>query len=474
MLVSESTKNNIHEEQTSNNATMTVDNLSDNMPDLEDSTKRPQSLPLQTPSSENSITNKPDEAETDNLTKVDEACSSVLSLKEDTQTSISPCTPKPAPKSEYHIKWVQWNQKKTPMVTQNENGPCPLIAIVNVLIFKGRISIPSLVEIVTTDQLMEFIVNCILDSVPKNIPEGAQLNYEQNMNDAMSVLPKLQTGLDVNVKFTGVSDFEYTPECIIFDLLQIPLYHGWLLDPQLTNVLTAVGNCSYNQLVEKIINNKTSDRHEVVTEALIAEGFLEKTASQLTYHGLCELTAVLKEDELCVLFRNNHFIVLHKHNNELFQLVTDQGFLTETNVVWETLNNIEGDGQFVDSNFVTVPPKIAPEGPISLAENVGTEQQVDQDYLVALSLQQEQQSHRKKDLEWESFKEENLGATKNMTDEELARRLQEEEQRLAAECSSPGSGQSVSTVSHATRPGNTPSPTRESVRNRNNRECIIL
>lgn len=48
----------------------------------------------------------------------------------------------------------------------------------------------------------------------------------------MAVLPKLSTGLDVNVRFTGVADFEYTPECIVFDLLDIPLFHGWLVDPQ--------------------------------------------------------------------------------------------------------------------------------------------------------------------------------------------------------------------------------------------------
>lgn len=56
----------------------------------------------------------------------------------------------------------------------------------------------------------------------------------QNINDSMTVLPKLSTGLDVNVRFTGVSDFEYTPECIVFDLLNVPLYHGWLVDPQVS------------------------------------------------------------------------------------------------------------------------------------------------------------------------------------------------------------------------------------------------
>ncbi|GBO07501.1 Ubiquitin carboxyl-terminal hydrolase MINDY-2 [Araneus ventricosus] len=93
-------------------------------------------------------------------------------------------------------------------------------------------------------------------------------NFERNMHDAVAILPKLQTGLDVNVKFTGISDFEYTPECIIFDLLRIPLYHGWLIDPQMIDVMTAVGKCSYNQLVEKIINSKCSSDPEKVTEGM--------------------------------------------------------------------------------------------------------------------------------------------------------------------------------------------------------------
>ena len=31
----------------------------------------------------------------------------------------------------------------------------------------------------------------------------SRLNFEQNMQDAMAVMHKLQTGLDVNVRFTG-------------------------------------------------------------------------------------------------------------------------------------------------------------------------------------------------------------------------------------------------------------------------------
>ena len=127
------------------------------------------------------------------------------------------------------------------------------------------------------------------------------MDYEQNVQDAIAILPKLQTGLDVNVRFTGVSlvtnftlltlariiwtlyysdvfiskansrtsfqvsDFEYTKECIIFDLLNISLYHGWLLDPQEEDVATAVHSLSYNQLVETIIDNKHSADPELVS-----------------------------------------------------------------------------------------------------------------------------------------------------------------------------------------------------------------
>ena len=109
-----------------------------------------------------------------------------------------------------------------------------------------------------------------------------------------------------------MSDFEYTKECIIFDLLNISLYHGWLLDPQEEDVATAVHSLSYNQLVEKIIDNKASTDPELVTQSLIASQFLEDNGSQLTYHGLCELNTTLKDGELAVLFRNNHFSAILK------------------------------------------------------------------------------------------------------------------------------------------------------------------
>ncbi|XP_071424295.1 ubiquitin carboxyl-terminal hydrolase MINDY-2 isoform X2 [Pithys albifrons albifrons] len=319
--------------------------------------------------------------------------------------------------SVYHIKWVRWKEENTPVITQNENGPCPLLAIMNVLLLAWKIKLPPMMEIITAEQLMEYLGDYILDAKPKEISEIQRLNYEQNMSDAMAILHKLQTGLDVNVKFTGVRVFEYTPECIVFDLLDIPLYHGWLVDPQVPDIVKAVGNCSYNQLVEKIISCKQSDNSELVSEGFVAEQFLNNTATQLTYHGLCELTSAVQEGELCVFFRNNHFSTMTKYKGQLYLLVTDQGFLTEEKVVWESLHNVDGDGNFCDSEFHLRPP--------SDPETVyrGQQDQIDQDYLMALSLQQEQQNQ---EINWEQIPE-------GISDLELAKKLQEEEDRRASQ-----------------------------------------
>ena len=151
----------------------------------------------------------------------------------------------------------------------------------------------------------------------------------------------------------------------------------------------------------------------MLSEGLAIEDFLGRTASQLTYHGLCELNNTVQDEELCVFFRNNHFSTIYKHKGELFLLVTDQGFLTEPAVIWETLVNIEGDGQFVNSEYrsiqlesnttpvIPVAPSAKPQlvtpatttTPVIAAsdapQSMANLSQEDQDYLIALSLQQE-------------------------------------------------------------------------------------
>ena len=55
----------------------------------------------------------------------------------------------------YHVKWIGWNSNKTPIITQNSNGPCPMLAITNILLLRGKIALPDGCEIVSSEQLLE-------------------------------------------------------------------------------------------------------------------------------------------------------------------------------------------------------------------------------------------------------------------------------------------------------------------------------
>ena len=83
----------------------------------------------------------------------------------------------------------------------------------------------------------------------------------------------------------------------------------------------------------------------------LIDNFLQSTANQLTVYGLFCLQEGLKERELCVFFRNNHFNTMFKYNGSLYLLATDQGFFGQTDLVWQTLDEVNGDGVFLTSNF---------------------------------------------------------------------------------------------------------------------------
>ena len=79
-------------------------------------------------------------------------------------------------------------------------------------------------------------------------------NQEQNVSDAMAVLPSLATGLDVNVRFRHALDFEFTAELAIFDLLDVTLCHAWVCDADYyPEASSAIGSRGYNQLMERMI-----------------------------------------------------------------------------------------------------------------------------------------------------------------------------------------------------------------------------
>eukprot|EP00793_Prasinoderma_coloniale_P004157 PRCOL_00006333-RA len=273
------------------------------------------------------------------------------------------------------VRRIDFLGARRAVVMQSKNGPCPLLAIANVLLLRNAISLREDQTDVSLEGLTALVAGHLLDANERATAPGGRsggpgadvtvdasgVNLRQNIADTLAVLPKLATGLDVNVAFGGTTRFEFTGECAIFDLLDILLCHGWVADSADAAEARYVTRHTYNTLVERLIalNDGGGGEQEAGDEAAAARAqevatlsdFLDRTQSQLTPRGLVELKAAVRERQLAVLFRNNHFGTIFKIGGEVYLLATDQGFMREASVVWEKLDGVSGDTQYVGADF---------------------------------------------------------------------------------------------------------------------------
>eukprot|EP01134_Creolimax_fragrantissima_P002415 CFRG2415T1 len=246
---------------------------------------------------------------------------------------------------------------------QNKNGPCPLLALCNLLKLRGDLKMNADAEVVTVELLVRHLGELLMNSSPEDERPEIKLNYQHNLDSCFEMHSKLLTGIDVNVKFTGVDQMEYTNEMIVFDLLRVDVFHGWVVDPQDKYTAAVIGNSTYNELVEKVVAyREISQRQDagdivegsyeslIIQQGIVIDEFLRETASQLTVYGIFELNKRMKNGDLAIFFRNNHFSTITKHEHDIYLLVTDQGYLGTT-IVWERLDDIDGSGALFDSGF---------------------------------------------------------------------------------------------------------------------------
>lgn len=276
---------------------------------------------------------------------------------------------------EYRVKRIEHMQKQVNIMLQNENGPCPLIAIANILSLRGAIQLePSNSSAITVDQVVKIITNFLREKYPNISPE--------EFDTYTKVLSDFKIGLDVNFGFKNCNDFETNQKTKIFDLLEIRMVHGWLVDPNFKDEYEALGSLFIDDVMLKLVQlaerehkqhpsspntneqpqTTTSEKQEKPSDKIqftpeqgkIVDNFLKSTSHQLTEYGLAKLRETLKQDELVVFFRNNHFSTLIKHNGLLYNLVTDIGYERERLVVWDLLDSVDGDSQLLDGNFISM------------------------------------------------------------------------------------------------------------------------
>ena len=138
------------------------------------------------------------------------------------------------------------------------------------------------------------------------------------------------------------------------------------------------------------LQNKLEETSLQISRADVVNAFLTSTSHQLTYHGLEQLHKHVGDDALHVFFRNNHFATLTKHDGGLYLLVTDLGYANTPEIVWEKLDNIDGNTEYVNEYFERPSPRtelIPPAGPtIDPALLLAQRSQTETDYQLAMAI----------------------------------------------------------------------------------------
>nr|GEU95095.1 ubiquitin carboxyl-terminal hydrolase MINDY-1 [Tanacetum cinerariifolium] len=210
-------------------------------------------------------------------------------------------------KRSHKTKLIQFFGRNIPIILQNDNGPCPLLAICNVLLLRNQLTLSSDWVEVSQEKLLSLVAERLIDanSNVNNKDAGYVENQQQIIGDAIDLLPRLTTGINVNLKFTRIDDFEFTRECAIFDLLDIPLCHGWIVDPQDSDTASAIWCKSYNTLMGELVALDTeiweSDlmncNNDCVDFAAATTASLEKKVGRGDLEEEEELLRALKQSE---------------------------------------------------------------------------------------------------------------------------------------------------------------------------------
>merc|ERR1711924_169345 len=112
--------------------------------------------------------------------------------------------------------------------------------------------------------------------------------------------------------------------------------------------------------------------------------------------GLFALQNGMKEREVAVFFRNNHFSTVFKFEDKTHLLVTDSGYRDVPECAWECVTDTHGDNQFV-AGFTSEKDAMAAmaaaqEGAQQDPESLLHHQlQEENDYALALQMQQQEQ-----------------------------------------------------------------------------------
>jgi hypothetical protein len=306
----------------------------------------------------------------------------------------------------YQIKNIQWhdatsskNPRTSPILVQNANGPCPLVALVNALTLTTPADETDTALVHVLRSREQVSLNLLLDAVFDELMSPRRTGSEDalpDVSDLYAFLQSLHTGMNVNPRFyptpqmvdaykrTSLTHldpserailipgtFENTHEMSLYAAFSIPLIHGWL-PSQADPVYAAMERhaASYEDVQNLLFREEeleaklsspgaglSESEQELYQDIMTIRSFLSMSATQLTPWGIEVISKAIRPGTFAILFRNDHFSTLYCHPQtmQLFTLVTDAGYHRHEDVVWESLVDVNGERtEFFSGNFRVV------------------------------------------------------------------------------------------------------------------------
>ncbi len=138
------------------------------------------------------------------------------------------------------VKLLQFGGRCVPVVLQNQNGPCPVIALINVLLLRGQVRLPVGPDVrlaVCASTVAAYIAD-VSGTHTLQIGEGQESVF------VTELLHKILTGMDVNFSFRDITDFQMSPAIALFTIAEVPLLHLWLADAADADLMSALRSSS--------------------------------------------------------------------------------------------------------------------------------------------------------------------------------------------------------------------------------------
>ncbi|KAG9780030.1 3-isopropylmalate dehydrogenase, partial [Aureobasidium melanogenum] len=355
-----------------------------------------------------------------------------------------------------HFNWFDHQSRKlrrSAMLTQNKNGPCPLLALVNALILGATdASQAALDEALRSREQVSLglIIETLMDELLSR-GERAMGQTLPDVDELNEFLMRLRTGMNANPRFVPSSSpppnlmdaddsdpqepasrpkygtFEATPDMKLYAAFSVPLIHGWLPEPGSDAARAFMRSAPTYEDAQALLFGEEELEYKLSTQGLSEaeqnmwadinsiKNFLRTYPTQLTPTGLEAVQDSIRGGSFAIMFRNDHFSTIYKHpeNGQIFTLITDAGYADRDEIIWESLVDISGkNNEFFSGDFMPVshndggqptghgpsqqhlsaPPVSAGAGPLSPQEQ---QEQHDADFAMALQLQEEEEQRQR-------------------------------------------------------------------------------